>query len=168
MPEFILKTPPTRADIARARAYGYRPARPVKPHPFHDLSEFAQGYVEAMFFTNGDIGDDRENLLNEWGAGRLTRRAIDSIAADCAAFEKANAADLDAAKALEPGSDEFRYAREPLDDRRCGHLFWYARQGHGVGWTDDGDAECLARLQDACRAFGEAYVDAWRGWIHHR
>lgn len=30
-------------------------------HPFYALSDFAKGYVEAMFFTNGDTGDERDN-----------------------------------------------------------------------------------------------------------
>lgn len=28
----------------------------------------------------------------------------------------------------------FEYAREPLDDRRLGHLFFYAAHGHGIGF----------------------------------
>ena len=43
MPQFILNTPPSRAD-----AYGYlKPAKRRAVHPFYDLDEFAQGYVEA-------------------------------------------------------------------------------------------------------------------------
>jgi len=137
-------------------------------HPFYALSDFARGYVEAMFFTNGDTGDEREDLLNELGVERLTRAAVADIEADCAKFWTANESDLSAAKDLEPGSEDFRYAREVLDDRRLGHLFWYARQGHGVGFEDDGSADCLDRLQNAARAFGEAYCETWRGWIHHR
>lgn len=137
-------------------------------HPFYGLNDFAKGYVEAMFFTNGDTGDDREDLLNDWGVERLTKAAVADIAADCAAFEAANRADLDAAQALEAGEEGFLYARESLNDDRCGNLFWYARQGHGVAWDDDGDAECLDRLQNASQDFGKAYVEAYRGWIYHR
>lgn len=134
---------------------------------FNSLSEFAKGFVEAMFFTNeGQSGDDGDDKLNRLGVGRLTTESIAKIAADCAAFQLANAAALDAAKALEPGSSEFRYAREPLDDRRLGQLFLYARQGHGVGFDDDGDAACLTRLQEAAQDFGECHVSTYRGWIY--
>lgn len=156
MPEFILNEPD-------------RPS-----HPFYALDDFAKGYVEAMFFTNGDIGDDKnENKLNEMGVERLTRASVANIKATCSKFTGTIMQDgcfvrqwMDRAQALEPGSDAFRYATEPLDDRRCGHLFWYARQGHGVTWNDDGDSPILEALQEASQAMGESYVDAYRGWIH--
>jgi hypothetical protein len=152
MPEFILNKPRDRKP----------------PHPYFELSTFAQGYVEAMFFTNGDTGDERENLLNDWGVERLTKEACADIAKDCEAFWTANETDLKAAMELEPGSESFRYARYELDETRLGHLFWYSRQGHGVGFDDDGNADCLNRLQEAGRAFPEAYIEAYRGWIYHR
>lgn len=164
MSEFILNMPRRRA------------APGARNHAFYSLDMFARGFVEAMFFTNGDIGDEkRPDLLNDMGVERLTRDAVEAIKADCAAFYQANRADIEAAQALEPGAAEgLRYGRESLDDTRCGHFFWYARQGHGVAWTDDalpqshGGPACLYRLQDASRAFGESYVEHWRGWIHFR
>ena len=39
---------------------------------------------------------------------------------------------------------------------------------HGVTFEDDGDAQCLADLQEAARATGESYVEAWGGWIRVR
>lgn len=165
MPKFVLNTPPSAADIRQAVTYGYiSPRNGVR----HDLSEFAKGYLEAMFFTNGDIGDEREDLLNDLGVKCLTKAAIADIAKDCAKFWEANAADLDAAKELVPGGEGFEYGRDELTDQRLGNLFWYARQGHGVAFTDDGYADCLDRLQDAASAFGEAYVEAYHGWIYHR
>lgn len=155
MPQFVLNTPPRSAS--------------KRPHPFYtELNNFAQGYVEAMFFTNGDTGDDRENLLNEWGVECLTREAIKSIKADCERFEIENLELLREACALEPGVHGLEYAAEGLDAARCGNLFWYARQGHGVGWDDGGSAPCLERLQEASQRFGSATVEAYRKRIHHR
>ena len=147
-------------------------------HPYDALSEFDKGYVEAMFFTNGDTGDDRENYLNELGVERLTKASVAEIAADCAKFlatvmpDGATARDW-INRLIEVGGA--RYGDGVTDDRRAGHMFWYARQGHGVAWTDDyspgGDetARTLAEgLQKACRKFGECYVETWRGWIHVR
>lgn len=146
----------------------------AKVHPYYDLDDFARGYVEAMFFTNGDCGSDDEKLLNRLGVGRLTRAACADIKADCDKF-------------LSTVMPDGRFARQWIDelvtfpatfgdgvqdDRRAGRMFWYARQRHGVGWSDDyGGVKAMAvadGLQDACRAFGEADVEVWRGWIAHR
>ena len=166
MPQFILNTPPSRRDVELGfKIMGKRRA----VHPFNDLDEFAQGYVEAMFFTNGDMGDEtRPDRLNEMGVSRLTRDSVETIEGHCIRFQGDNAAALRAAKGLIPGGEGLEHGREALDDRRLGQLFWYARQGHGVAFTDDGYADCLSDLQEAARAFGECYVEAWRGWIHVR
>lgn len=161
MPEFVLNTPP----------------RKTPPHAFYALDDFARGYVEAMFFTNGDTGDDRENLLNELGVERLTRASVAAIKSDCRRFTGQIMPDgcfiqqwINRLTEGEPG----RYGEGVSDERRAGHLFWYARQGHGVAWTDDyapsGQPEQATAegLQEAARAFGESYVETARGWIHVR
>lgn len=138
-------------------------------HPFYALDDFAKGYVEAMFFTNGDTGDDDDNRLNDLGVERLTRAAVAEIESDCVAFQRDNAADLAAVYAMEPGP----YGKgQRIDEIRAGHLFWFARQGHGVDWTDwyapAADVAELERLQEASSAFGESYVEISRGWIYVR
>ena len=169
MPQFILNTPPTRADYGRAVAYGYaKPQNPRRVHPYNDLSDFAKGYVEAMFFTNGDTGDTREDLLNDWGVERLTRASVANIARDCDKFEAENETHLGQALCLEPGGEGLEHSRHELTDSRLGNLFWFARQGHGVAFTDDGYAPCLQALQEAAQKVGETYVEAYRGWIYYR
>lgn len=76
---------------------------------------------------------------------------------DCEEFFAANREDIESALALEPGSDDLRYARNGrgFDYDRIGHYFYMLRVGHGVSFTDDsepGGAECLRRLNDATRA----------------
>lgn len=158
MPEFILNTPPRRTP----------------PHAYYGLSEFAQGYVEAMFFTNGDCGSEDEDLLNDMGVERLTKASVKAIKHDCDKFLGTIMPDGCFARqwidrlADQPG----RYGDGVPDDRRAGHMFWYARQGHGVAWTDDFSSneplhDIADGLQDASRAFGECHnVGAYRGWIH--
>lgn len=127
-------------------------------HPYYQLSNFAKGYVEAMFFTNGDTGDEREFLLNDMGVERLTRKAVADIAKDCETFWNANKADLEAAS-------------EAYGEDRAGNDFWYTRQGHGVGYRDryrDIGEELADRLHKAAQKFGEAYPEVSRGWIYHR
>lgn len=161
MPEFVLNLPK------------WTP----KGHAFYSLDDFARGYVEAMFFTNGDTGDERENLLNDLGVERLTKESVKAIRADCQRFLWLIMPDgcftrqwIDRLIANGRG----RYGEGVSDDRRAGHMFWYARQGHGVAWTDDyapsGEpSEAIAEgLQEVCRKFGESYVEVYRGWIHVR
>lgn len=141
MPEFILN-------------------KPRAAHPFYDLDTFAKGYVEAMFFTNGDTGDDNENLLNHLGTERLTKAAVARIAADCALFQKRAAVLL-----------RHAYRSNAYDEEQAGRDFWLTRQGHGAGFWD---REVLERrnlgrkLSDVAQRFGEAYVETNRGWIYVR
>lgn len=161
MPEFILN-------------------RPRRAHPFYGLDDLAKGYVEAMFFTNGDTGDEREYLLNEWGVERLTKTSVANIAADCAAFRQK------AGRLLTLAADCAGY-----DESRAGNDFWFTRQGHGVGFWDrrelrrdvwrDGENLILTDacdtgefvgilgdlLSEAAYDQGEVYPQAYRGWIYH-
>jgi hypothetical protein len=142
-----------------------------KPSPSYEaLNDFAKGYIEAMFFTNEGVDAETygEDYLNELGVRRLVKSAVADIAKDCAAFWTANETELRAAMDLEPGTETFKYAKEHLDERRLGHLFFYARQGHGVSFLDDGNDAALECLQVAARAFGAAYPETYRGWIYHR
>lgn len=143
-------------------------------HPYFALSTFAKGYVEAMFFTNGDIGDDtRDDLLNELGTQRLTREAIAEIAKDCEQF-----------LAIKSGSDGTHRAwtvRQWLDavhsrggvdydEAQAGRDLWFTRQGHGAGFWDreqltKGEGTFFTRAADT---LGMAYVEVSRGWIYHR
>src|SRR5687767_4560175 len=110
MPEFRLN------DANKGRAYA-------------KLDSFAKGYIEAMFFTNGDTGDEQEHSLNELGTERLTNRAIASIAADCSKF---------LGTILHDGC----FVRQWLDraedytDEQAGRDLWFTRQGHGVGYWE--------------------------------
>lgn len=137
------------------------------PHPFYRLDDFARGYVEAMFFTNGDIGDDRENLLNDWGVDRLTREAVADIEKDCRAFQSKIMPDGCLVRQwLDRANEATGY-----DDAQAGRDFWFTRQGHGTGFGDRFDEipddATREGLHTAARGFGEATVEACRGWIYH-
>jgi hypothetical protein len=148
MPKFILNTPPRRKP----------------PHAFYGLSEFSKAYVEALFFTNGDTGDDNENLLNDLGVEKLTRDAVANIARDCEAFLSTIMPDgCFAQQWLARAAEQFDYS-----DEQAGHDFWFSRQGHGVGFWDRGLGELGEGLHKAARGRGEAYCETYRGWIYHR
>ena len=137
-----------------------RPARRV--HPFYALDDFAKGYVEAMFFTNGDTGDEREDLLNDLGAERLTRAAVARIAADCRKF---------LGHIMPDGCfvQQWIDRAEGYNIEQAGRDFWLTRQGHGVGFwcRKELNGELGAGLTDAAAAQGEVYPSVNRGWIHH-
>lgn len=143
MPEFIL-------------------SRPARKHPYYALDDFAKGYVEAMFFTNGDTGDEREYLLNELGVERLTRAAVKRIAADCRAF---------LSHIMPDGCfvQQWINRAENYDMEQAGRDFWFTRQGHGVGFWDREElrGELGAGLTAAAEAQGEVYPHVQRGWIYH-
>lgn len=168
MPEFILNKP-RRAT-----------------HAYYGLNNFAKGYVEAMFFTNGDTGDDREHLLNQFGVERLTRASVKAIADDCQKFWSANKRLLTLAN-IDAG----------MEWEQLGRDFWFTRQGHGVGfndrpqlavdvyetrlgsmWLESDKAivsqpvklvgrldELLTKAAQAAGYIENVYVD--RGWIHY-
>ena len=143
---------------------------PEAAREFNKMDSFTQGYVQALFFTDeerlceeseGDhempaVAFNMATMESRFVGGDsvsfadLAPETLSRIIADCAAFQTANAALLDAAKELVPGESGLRYGRVELNDERLGMLFWYARNGHGVAFTDDGDAPCLQALQDAC------------------
>ncbi len=145
---------------------------PESARVFRALDSFTQGYIEAMFFTDEEqlceesgrempsVAFNLETMESRFvggdspGFGDLAPAALTRIMADCAAFQAANEALLSEAMELVPGEAGFKYGREALNDERLGQLFWYARNGHGVAFTDDGNAPCLEALQRAGQACG--------------
>lgn len=152
---------------------------PEASRQFAALDAFTQGYIEAMFFTDEEqlceesgrempaVAIDLATMESRFvggdspGFGDLAPEALAKAIANCSLFQDRQADLLDAARELVPGSPNFRYARNALDDTRLGQLFWYARCGHGVSFTDDGDAYCLIDLQRAAQAVGN--VDSYVG-----
>ena len=193
MPQFALNTTPTRRDVELGfKIMGKR----RKVHPFNDLDNFAKGYVEAMFFTNCDTGDEREDSANRLGVKRLTRASVAAIARDCKAF---------LSHVMPDGCRVTQWLARVADDyseEQAGRDFWFTRQGHGVGfwdreelrrdlWTataaeiaadktlggwvladDTEERQFMGVLGDeitaAAESFGEVYPEIYRGWIYYR
>jgi len=125
---------------------------------YYELDTFSKAYVEAMFFTNGDTGDENEDSLNEIGVEGLTPESVANIAKDCAEFQESAAEFL--IEAYERG-----YSIE-----QAGADFWFTRQGHGVGFWDRGELEggLGKTLSDISKGFGTAYVEIGDdGLIHY-
>lgn len=111
MPEFILD-------------YG----SPDGARMFNALDSFTQGYIEAAFFTDTGSADDSD--LENASVAELAPSAIERAKADCAEFQKAQAALL--ALAFE------RYYPDDYCEsiKAAGRDFWFTRNGHGVGFWD--------------------------------
>lgn len=134
-----------------------------RARPYDKLSLFAQGYVEAMFFTNGDTGDDDENRLNNLGVHKLTAAACADIAETCDAF----LARPGVRQMLDKAAELTSYSEE-----QAGRDFWFTRQGHGTGFWARSEDELPSMLgellADIARGFGEAEVYVKKGgWIEH-
>lgn len=113
---------------------------------FNALDAFTQGYIEAMFFTDTGTGDDED--LEDATVADLSPEALETIKADCAAFQAKAAALLEEA-----------YGRDYTEEQ-AGRDFWFTRNGHGVGFWDRTDLEegdLGDRLSDMCR-HSEVYL----------
>ncbi len=95
---------------------------------FKALDAFTQGYVTAMFWTDGDQVDADEDGRNG-GRVSFAELAPDSLAriiAECAEWQDANAALL-----------QLAYDQD-YSEERAGHDYWLTRNGHGAGfWCRD-------------------------------
>ena len=145
MPEFILSSAGTVGD---------------PPKRFDDLSELAQGFIEAMFFTEceGSLVDetfDPESgsaLPTEAGFADLSEESLAKVLDVCTAFEAEHRALLD--EATSKVVDGVAY-----DLKRAGNDLWYTANGHGVGfWDRRGLGETGTALTKAAKAVGEFSV----------
>lgn len=114
-----------------------------------DLDAFTQGYIEALFFTEGspvwskaaiaadpaqwevDLAEGTADgvVPGDAGFADLASDALADIIADCAAFRQ-----TEAWKAF----DDWRSHcdGDEADDAQAGHDYWFTRNGHGVGFWD--------------------------------
>lgn len=106
-------------------------------------SEFFTGYAECAewLWPEDEINRDK---VKGW-----SRSALATMRADCAAFVKANRADL------------LTYCEESGRDMgSAGHDFFLSREGHGAGYFDRGNHPVFDKLQDAAQVWGD-YGAPW-------
>lgn len=115
------------------------------------MNAFAQHYIIAALWSTNDESNDQggEPLEDNYSAADLAPEALASIEADCARFERENAALLaQAYKLYRPHPDA------PTPECSAGHDFWFTRNGHGVGFWDRGLGDVGQALTAACHVFG--------------
>lgn len=119
---------------------------------FSALTPFAQGYVEAAFFTSASDPDDE---LYGKGFCDLSAESVAEIVSECERFTAENAPMIEALVA--DGGPRGDY-----DEAAAGRDFWFTRNGHGVGYWDRGfagDAELAAHhLSEAAERAGQKDV----------
>lgn len=117
-------------------------------------SPFVLGFIEAMFFTESspafdssewfsdeckeaqEAGTADGTLPGDVGYCDLHPESLKAIRQFCEAFQKANAAALEAASS-QPGYDETQAGRD----------LWFTSQGHGVGYWDRRELETFDRAE---------------------
>lgn len=108
--------------------------------PLQTLTDFSRGYIRAALFTETDENDSP--LDRNYSAHDISTESRDAMREECRAFLEANESDLSEA------SDHENYDR-------LGMMFWYNRNGHGVGFWDGCLPDALGeRLSAASEATG--------------
>lgn len=108
-----------------------------------DLDAFTQGYIEAMFFTNG------EEIPEEKAFGNLAPETLRGIIEDCTDFQVRAGPFI----ALAIKVNEY-------DQAQAGRDYWFTRNGHGCGFWDRG----LGAVGDTLTTYsGRAEINPYIG-----
>ena len=120
----------------------------------HDLDDFTRAYIEAALWSSTETGEENP-ITDEHTVYDLARETLESMAADCARFQRENEALLDIAH------DRYRPRDGYKGPDLSGHDFWLTRCGHGVGFwdRDELNADGIgAALTKASEAYGERWL----------
>lgn len=117
------------------------------------LADFIATMLQDLQYREADEACEKEREEGDTGTiYTLDESVYQTCKRLCEDFMARNANHIAEALDLEPGSDGLRYTANPITYERLGSTFYMALVGHGVGFTDDGNADCLQALQDDARA----------------
>jgi hypothetical protein len=135
---------------------------------FRDLTGVQQGYIQALFFTENELGTTAEDhdpetqsaLPGDAGFDDLAPEFLTEIRADCDRFEETPAYKAFAAWRDDDDSSD----TNPATDEQIGHDLWLTRNGHGAGFWDRPE-HYYGPHQDALDAAAKAFgsVDVYVG-----
>jgi hypothetical protein len=123
---------------------------------YKDLSDFTKGYVDAIFFTECEIGTFKADINPEshaWQDGVIPHdvdlsdfapETLSRIIRDCAGFEMTHK------KLLQEAYDLSESQGGSYNKEHAGHDFWLTRNGHGAGYWDRGLGEIGNNLTKSC------------------
>ena len=142
-----------------AKRASVRNGGPSKTTMLRNLDEFTRAYIQAALWSSNDESDDSggEPLDRNYGPEDIESKTLAKMIADCKKFQRQNARDI--AADVHDGDAE----------QRAGHDFWLSRNGHGIGFFDQGDyfgADEAERLQEAASDFGGFNLYVHRGRIY--
>lgn len=100
-----------------------------------EQEKFLDGYLKAALWSSTD--DNSEPLDKNYNLEDFSETALEIARKDCAAFQEANATDL-----------------EDIDCEQAGHDFWLTRNHHGAGFWDRGHGAKGDRLTEAAHVYG--------------
>ncbi len=118
------------------------------------LESYLATMLEDMQFSENDEACSEGREAADTGTiYTLPDAEYETCKAACVKFYTENKADIDEADELIPGEPGLQYTQARyMDAGRVGSTFYLLRVGHGIAFTDDGDAPCLERLNEATRA----------------
>lgn len=114
---------------------------------------FTCAYVACALFASTDESrdDGGDPLDSNYSSTGIELATLKRMQVDCIKFQAENADDLSG-----------------VDSGDAGHRFWLNRNGHGTGYWDYPEVygeDGAKRLSDASRAYGETYLNVYRGRI---
>ena len=102
------------------------------------MNTFLSSYIATALWSSMD--DDGRPLDDNFRPDAIPAAELAKAETDCAAFQEANATDLDLSK---------------LSDDRAGHNLWLNRNGHGAGfWDEYSQTTCEANEREQTIAMG--------------
>lgn len=117
------------------------------------LADFLATMLQDLQYTEADNACEDEREEGDTGTIYTVSQAVyDRCKAFCEAFMRDNAEAIEEALDLVPGEDGLRYGRNGISYERIGSTLYMEVVGHGVSFTDDGDADCLQKLREAGNA----------------
>ena len=129
------------------------------------LADFIATMLQDLQYTEADNACEEEREEGDTGTiYTLAEDVYQTCKRLCEEFMVANAEAIEEALDLEPGSDGLRYTANYISHERIGSTFYMQLVGHGISFTDDGDAPCLQALNEYVRGLrgAEFYFDGER------
>lgn len=129
------------------------------------LADFIATMLQDLQYTEADQACEEEREEGDTGTIYTLDEPIYQTCKNlCEGFMERNAKAIEEALDLVPGEPGLQYGREYMTHERIGSTFYMLLVGHGVSFTDDGDAPCLEAMNADTRAErgAEFYFDGER------
>jgi len=129
------------------------------------LADFIATMLQDLQYSEADAASEEEREEGDTGTIYTLAEPIYQTCKNlCEGFMARNADAIEAALDLVPGEPGLQYGRNYITHESIGSTFYMLFVGHGVSFTDNGDAPCLEAMNADTRADrgGEFYFDGER------